>query len=177
MVAKSSSLKTRILPRRRLSGVSVVNGVYAPKEKACLSGGKGCLWDSQRIEPERKTCPQSLRLGPLYYCLSRLPRHPEGAIYPHFTDEETAGHAASSWRQAFGCSFFWLQSLGPSSLIPPASRSPSHGDPPPHPQMAVLCPCSRYYSRSPWASLAVGAAVVTRALCFLPGAWAPAPAR
>lgn len=63
MVAKFSSLKTRVLSQRRLSRVNAVNGVYALKDRACPSKGKGYMQDVQKIEPERKICRQSLRFG------------------------------------------------------------------------------------------------------------------
>lgn len=44
LVGESPSLKTRILPQRRLS---IVNAVYMPQERACPSKGKWFIWYAQ----------------------------------------------------------------------------------------------------------------------------------
>lgn len=63
---------TRILPHRRFPRVN--DRGYLPKERACPSKEKAFSWDAQRIDPERKACPQGLR----------LPCHLEGSILSPF---------------------------------------------------------------------------------------------
>lgn len=139
MVAKCSSLNTRILPQRRFPGVNAVDSVYTSKERACPAKGKPFTWDAQRIDPARKACPQA---SPLHDCLSDSHATCGEAFYLHFTVEET--EVSERWREGFGCSSVWFQSLDTSSLIP---LLPAHlaMETPPHPQTVALYP-----SPCPW---------------------------
>lgn len=115
MVAKSPSLKTKILPHRSFPRVNAVDSVYMPKERACPSKGKAFTWDAQRIDPERKACPQSLRPA-LHIIVSQTPMPPGGKhFYLHFIDEETG--VSERWRD-LDAVLFGSRAWTPAPLSP-----------------------------------------------------------